>query len=321
MSRKREPTIEEILNQCVERIARGATVDDCLSAFPEWAEELAPLLETANVLQGGLRMAPTDTARSAGLERVRRAMGQISPRKPSRLPVLGGPLGAWAAAAVAVVIFAGGFGVVQASSDSLPNDVLYPVKRTVERVRLAWPLRSDEGKARLSEKFARRRGEEIARIATNNKPERVAALAELLAKDVDRAVGLSLKQADKAEARAAKRLRRATGEPPEAEMQRIRKLYQAMETRLGGTRARLERDYLLTRTRLEALLPRAPDDRKAQVQSAIQQLDRHYQDGLRRVDERLALLKEHGPPFARGAPGRDGRKAGPELRSRPAISL
>ena len=104
-------------------------------------------------------------------------------------------------------------------------------------------------------------------------------------------------------------------------MQRISELYEAMKTRLGGTRARLERDYLRTRTRLEALLILAPDDRTAQVQSAIQQLDRHYQNGLRRVDERIALLKEHGPPFARGAPGLDGRKAGPELRSRPAISL
>ena len=77
--------------------------------------------------------------------------GRTSRSKPGWSPVgVGAHVRMWAATATAVIVFVGGFGVVRASSDSLPGDTLYGVKRTVERVQLAWPLRSDESKARYS---------------------------------------------------------------------------------------------------------------------------------------------------------------------------
>ncbi|MEE9284109.1 MAG: DUF5667 domain-containing protein [Dehalococcoidia bacterium] len=327
MSPQRTPSIEDVLNDCLERMARGATVDDCLAAYPDWVEQLGPLLRTASALRGSLRLDPDDAARAAGRQRLRQAMERPPARRGWRLPVLRGPLGAWAAAAMLTIVFAGGFGVVQASSDSLPNDVLYPVKRTVERARLAWPFRSAEGKARLSEELARRRADEIARVATKNQPKRLAALAERLAENVQRSVRLSLREADRGQARVAERLQRTTGQASEAEMERIRQLHQKVQQRLTETRTRLQRDYQANRERLQFVLAHAPADRQALVRSAIQQVDGHYQDALRRIDVRLSILEEGQPPGLRrrspeavpGAPRPGVERDGSPGTDRPSI--
>lgn len=44
--------IEDILDECLREIqARRATVDDCLRKYPQYAEELGPLLEIALAIQ------------------------------------------------------------------------------------------------------------------------------------------------------------------------------------------------------------------------------------------------------------------------------
>ena len=37
----------EALNDCVERLARGESIQDCLSRYPDYANEIRPLLEVS----------------------------------------------------------------------------------------------------------------------------------------------------------------------------------------------------------------------------------------------------------------------------------
>jgi hypothetical protein len=62
-----------------------------------------------------------------------------------------------------ILAFAGG-SVFAASTDSAPGDLLYPVKRTLEQIQMAFTF-SDAGKAELHAMLASRRVEEIELIA------------------------------------------------------------------------------------------------------------------------------------------------------------
>ena len=42
---------DDILNECLDRVARGEDVEQCLRDYPELASELKPLLETASKVQ------------------------------------------------------------------------------------------------------------------------------------------------------------------------------------------------------------------------------------------------------------------------------
>ena len=37
-------TFDTILDECVDRVNRGESIEDCLAGYPEHAEELEPLL-------------------------------------------------------------------------------------------------------------------------------------------------------------------------------------------------------------------------------------------------------------------------------------
>ena len=88
------------------------------------------------------------------------------------------------AIAVVLLLFVAGGSTVAASNDSLPGDLLYPVKTGVEQVRM-WFATTDTGKARLHAQFANRRIEEIIRIIEKDKPDKVPGLVERLVDHLD----------------------------------------------------------------------------------------------------------------------------------------
>ena len=130
--------IHEILEICLKEIEAGADVDSVLFRYPEYAEELRPLLETsvkakalavpdpsrdvmrrnrARLLQHAaqLREANATPARRIWLVPLRRAMVTLS---------------------VIAALLVSTNGLVHAASTTLPGDSLYPVKRTWEDVRI-----------------------------------------------------------------------------------------------------------------------------------------------------------------------------------------
>jgi hypothetical protein len=51
--------LERVLDECLEGLARGQTVEQCLARHPDLADQLRPMLLTAARLQVGRRARPT----------------------------------------------------------------------------------------------------------------------------------------------------------------------------------------------------------------------------------------------------------------------
>ncbi len=105
----------KILDECVDRINRGETVEDCLATYPEYAEELEPLLRVMLDAQTAYRFIPSPTAKMAGKQRLNAALEALEHRQKERQPwsqwFMGKPR-VWITAAVVLLIaLAGYFGL------------------------------------------------------------------------------------------------------------------------------------------------------------------------------------------------------------------
>jgi hypothetical protein len=69
------------------------------------------------------------------------------------------------------LVFGGWVATVNASFDSLPGDILYPVKLATERMQITLAT-SDDQRARLHAEFAARRLQEAGAISSSNRPDR-----------------------------------------------------------------------------------------------------------------------------------------------------
>lgn len=78
-------------------------------------------------------------------------------------------------ASVFALIFGGWVTTVNASFDSLPGDVLYPVKLATERMQLTIATSSSR-RARLHAEFASRRLQEVGELSVSSRPNREAQL-------------------------------------------------------------------------------------------------------------------------------------------------
>ena len=160
--------LDDILHDCLERLASGERVSDCIERYPEHREELAPLLEVAVATMGAAAsVAPRPEARSRGLYRLTGLVEREGVPRPRRLrwlyraPALAKPLAIVLIAALFTTGMAAGAGV--ASTDSVPGDPLYWVKTTRESISLMVP-RSDVDKAKTHIRLARERGEEMGEL-------------------------------------------------------------------------------------------------------------------------------------------------------------
>ena len=170
MTAQRE--LQDRLNACLDRLQRGATIEECLALYAQDAPELEPLLRTAHVTMQATAAA-RPAARAEVLARLSQSWQERQARRASRFsflpPVFSPALRAGAVALVAVfALVAGGWTTSSAASDSVPGEVLYPVKRTHERILLLIVRPSDE-KARLHARLVERRGAEMAAMADTDR--------------------------------------------------------------------------------------------------------------------------------------------------------
>ena len=154
---------DTILERCLADIAAGReTIDSCLQRYPAQAGRLAALLELAERVQAApAAKLPDDKRRALEAQLLRRiALERSQPVSRSAAPrfLLRRRNFAWAMAAVIVAVLLLG-STVSASAASVPGDVLYPMKRAVERVRLS--LTPDEQRVELHMEFARQRLQEL----------------------------------------------------------------------------------------------------------------------------------------------------------------
>ena len=160
---------DNIVNECLERLAAGESVMDCLARYPEHADELAPLLGMMHATTQASRAAmPSVAGKARGMERMQAALAKGRHRRGRRLQlprIFWRPITTPIAVAFAVVFLAivAAGGTTVASADSIPGEPLYPVKSIRESVeeRIA---RSDEHKAQVHAKLARERGREMREL-------------------------------------------------------------------------------------------------------------------------------------------------------------
>jgi len=166
---------ENILNESLERLRQGESVEQCLARYPEQAAELAPLLRVAADSQkasSAVKPRPEFKARARYelQSQLHAKERKTEPKKTSFIHWM--PRWAVAVASVILIFLVAGTGTVAASTSSMPDDTLYPVKLAAEQVRLGL-TRGDIKKARVNVRLADRRVKEIIYLARSGDSRRL----------------------------------------------------------------------------------------------------------------------------------------------------
>jgi uncharacterized protein DUF5667 len=173
------PEIAQILDEALERMAGGASVEECVDAYPQYARDLAPLLHTSAALR--LQTATPLPAEleawlPSGAREFNAIAERVAPRYARRPLVLRSvPL---QRAAVAATLVVGMLGVADiASAASLPGEPLYTWKRAKEDITLS--LTSDPNALiNLHTTYAERRLAELGLLTAPNEPVDPALVEE-----------------------------------------------------------------------------------------------------------------------------------------------
>jgi hypothetical protein len=178
--------IEDILDNCLERIFKGESIADCLKAYPEQASELEPLLKTSLVfVQRSSAIQPDAEFKARVHSRLQAVLyaKQEEAERRARIPIWHRR---WALAMTAILGFLLiGVGTLAASAYALPDESLYPVKLAGEQVRLKLAF-SDIDKAKLHIQFAERRAGEMVEMARQGKSDKIFMLTEQVANHLDK---------------------------------------------------------------------------------------------------------------------------------------
>jgi hypothetical protein len=176
-----EQRFDNVLNECLDRILKGETVEKCLQRFPEQAQELEPLLRTAQAARIASTIQPRPEFKAKARYEFQSALRKMEAKKTGRKSIFNWQWqSGWAVALVVVmVVVLGGGGTVAASSNSMPDAPLYSVKLASEEVQLA-VTPSEIAQAELNAKFANRRTEEIVYMASKDNAQEVQIVAQRL---------------------------------------------------------------------------------------------------------------------------------------------
>jgi hypothetical protein len=166
--------IYDVLEACLQSIEHGANVDALLARYPQFVDELRPLLKAAL----SARALPLPSPSASGMRRGRARFLQkaaemreakTAPRsRRSVIPVfqrLAISLG------LTFALVFSGTGLVSASSSALPGENLYPVKRTWEDVSLFFVFDPSIRMARENEYEQERLHEATALLAEGRHQE------------------------------------------------------------------------------------------------------------------------------------------------------
>ncbi len=190
-----DPALSDIVDECLEALRNGESIDDCLSRHPDIADELRPLLTAAMALAG---VAPTrdDTTRRMAHTRFEGAVrhhfstnrrttsGRFSIREWWNSRASGWSR-VWVVGFATMAFFAIlSTGAAYASTDAMPDSPLYPVKRATEHARLAITF-SDESRAIYHLELIERRTLELAAVAESGDQQKAEQLSRDVLKNIE----------------------------------------------------------------------------------------------------------------------------------------
>lgn len=151
----------DALEDCLQKIEQGSTLDAAIAHYPELAPELHPLLEVSlQARKAGRFTIPEETRRRARARLLQHASQLRETHRKSRSILPFWPRLALAFGIVAVLIFLSGTALVNAASEALPGELLYPVKRTWETLRLELTLDAEK-RALMESQLAQERLDEV----------------------------------------------------------------------------------------------------------------------------------------------------------------
>ena len=139
----------EALEICLQEIEKGADLESVLFRYPDLADELRPILEASAGAKNMAVPAPSpDVVRRNRTKLLQHAAQMREANVKSSRRVWFASMRRLAVTlAVVALLFVSGTGLVGASSNTLPGDNLYPVKRTWEGVRLFFTFNPMEREA------------------------------------------------------------------------------------------------------------------------------------------------------------------------------
>ena len=190
----REKELNDILDQCLDRLMfKGDTVELCLADYPQYADELKPLLEASLITNRISSLEPDQAFKAKARNELFTALKEAEVKKSQSIFKFGSqPLWARLVAVIVVLLIATG-GTAAASIGSMPDDFLYPVKRATEQVQLAFTF-TNLGKAEAYARMANRRVEEIIFMANEDNLDDIEVLATSLDSNLKNIAEYSLRE-------------------------------------------------------------------------------------------------------------------------------
>ena len=180
-----EVSFDQLLERCLQKMARTGDIGASLRRYPQYADRLRPLLEMAQATRryyeavpeapGGLvtgrerLLAVAAQQRARGVSVTSATRTTTTRTKGRKMKLVLATRLVTVLLAVVVGTAALGGGIVWAAGDSLPGDLLYPVKLVTEDVRLA--LASAPGdQVDLALGLAEERAEEVQALVAAGRP-------------------------------------------------------------------------------------------------------------------------------------------------------
>jgi hypothetical protein len=139
----------EVLEVCLQEIEQGADIDTVLFRYPDFADELRPILEASAGAKNMAAAAPSTEVVRRNRAKVLQHAAQMRESKvrSSRRIWFASLRRVAVTLAVVTALFVSGTGLVRAASTTVPGDNLYPVKRTWEDVLLLFTFNLQQREA------------------------------------------------------------------------------------------------------------------------------------------------------------------------------
>ncbi len=168
---KQSMEFDNILNDCLERVLHGETVEQCLSRYPRYADRLKPLLDTGLQVKKAAAVQPRPEFRANARLQFQAALDASENRTVfSFLDWLKQPQ--WAAVTAFALLLVLGTTTAALANGSMPDQPLYPVKLAMEKIQISLTP-SSESRGELYARNLERRVAEITRMASENKPDKI----------------------------------------------------------------------------------------------------------------------------------------------------
>lgn len=152
--------IDEILDNCLEEIKKGRSIEECLSQYFQFSKQLEPLLMLTSEIEKLPKPQITHGKLLSTLVRAGEILAEKEKYKQSywkRFIVLR-PVMIYAVAVVLLLII--GWSTIKVSAYSGPGNILYPIKLITEKVKYLLTFNT-EGKIDLHITFANERLKEL----------------------------------------------------------------------------------------------------------------------------------------------------------------